>query len=149
MGYGANFAEVITPAALKRLCPKTFKIFRETLEDAQMDEETLAQHALDYDIEIDPDILYHKELIQAVHKAYKALQKDFNRRVIGSLPGSAQTKESSRLSLVLNFHDSNENGDKYDEVNGPFWEVLGMYQLSPAGKKIARSVRRRFWVTCE
>jgi hypothetical protein len=55
-------------------------------------------------------------------------------------------KKSGGLDLALGFHDSDDRGDRYDEVNGLYWWVDGMYQLTAAGKRFRKDVTRKFFV---
>ena len=44
------------------------------------------------------------------------------------------------LSVYLNYHNSSECGDRYDDVNGYFLEVTGFWVVSPEGEKIKEHV---------
>ena len=50
------------------------------------------------------------------------------------------------LGLGVDFHDPADGGP-YDEVEGGFLTVEGMYEVSPAGKPVVGVVERRSWVT--
>ena len=64
---------------------------------------------------------------------YKTLQETF--------------KLKTGLDLAIRFHDSDNQGDCYDDVNGVFWDVDGVYQYSPAGEKFKDFIERKFYVT--
>jgi len=124
MGYGANFAEVIEDKDLKKLCPKEFKALINALDqsDEGHDLESFAR-ALAYDEELDENVM----------SLYENLKTAFEKK--------------TKLSLGLAFHDKEDDGDRYDEINGAYWNVSEMYQLSPAGKKLSKYVQRKFFVT--
>lgn len=121
MGYGANFAEVIEEKNLKKLCPKTFEAFMDSLQTTSTSLDEVAQFEA-YD-----------DLDEAVKTAFIDLQIDFNKK--------------TGLELSMGYHDADGEGDRYDDVDGAFWTVEGMYELTPAGKKIGGLVSRKFWVT--
>ena len=45
------------------------------------------------------------------------------------------------------FHNADNDGDRYDDVSGGFFHVDGVYRLTPAGKKFAGKIERKFFVT--
>ena len=51
------------------------------------------------------------------------------------------------LDLFIGYHSAQDEGDRYDEVDGAFWAVAGLYQLSPAGQKLGNKMERRSFVT--
>lgn len=57
----------------------------------------------------------------------------------------AFTKKTG-LTLYLGFHNSSDEGDRYDEVKGAYWGVGGMYELTKAGKEMDKYVDRRMFV---
>jgi hypothetical protein len=59
----------------------------------------------------------------------------------------AEFRKETGLDLYIDYHDADNDGDRYDEVVGAFWGVLGMYELTPAGRAIGDKVQRRFFVT--
>lgn len=125
MGYGANFADVIEEKDLKKLCPKEYKAFDQAIDDAETDLEGIAR-----------DIMYESEdvLTPKIKKAFKALTTAFEKKTGG-------------LKVGLGFHDVEESGDRYDDVNGAYFWVDGMYQITPAGKKFSKIIDRKFFVT--
>jgi len=122
MGYGSNFAEVIEQEELEKLVPDELKDFLDVIDK---DDECLEGVAQNID---DPD-----NVSVNVQEKYLKLRAAFMKK--------------TRLELELRFHDSDDAGDCYDEVNGAFWSVDGMYQLSPAGKKMSKVIERKFFVT--
>ena len=68
-----------------------------------------------------------------VDAAFKALREEFK-------------IATGDLVLYIGYHDVDENGSCYDDIDGPFWAVDGMYELSKAGKKLQSKVHRRHYV---
>ena len=65
-------------------------------------------------------------------RAYQKLQADF--------------KKSTKLSLSLDYHDADNEGDRYDEVDGCFWSVGGVWKQTTAGKKYKNDIEHKLWV---
>lgn len=122
-GAGSNYADVISWKDLKKLCPK------ETRAIPNLG--FLCRFISDgFDIRfVDAKILKNswENLKAAFAKATK----------VGK----------SRLTLSAGYHDQESEGDRYDEVSGGYFAVHGLYQETPAGKKIGKKVTRKFFVT--
>jgi hypothetical protein len=53
------------------------------------------------------------------------------------------------LTLELGYHDRENDGCRGDDVDGTFWEVGGVWKLSPAAKKLKERgivIERAAWV---
>ena len=124
MGYGANFTEVIEEKNIRKFCPKEFKNLETAIANSDTTWDEVAQAlCFSNEDELAPNVLiYYRQLRKALEK-------------------------KTGLEIRIGYHDSSEQGDRYDEVDGKFWEVEGMYQLSSAGKKMKKYVDRRFYVT--
>lgn len=125
MGYGCNFADVIDEKDIKRFCKKEYNKFMSSLgEDYQTVLDSFASLAECGDIEN-----YSGEILDS----YKKLKKAFEKK--------------TGLSLFIGYHDCDNDGDRYDEVDGTYWGVDGMYKMTDAGKKMRKYVSRKMWVT--
>lgn len=124
MGYACSFAEVIEQETVVKFCPKEFKKLTDTLGETSFAIEDVARCVSYMDF---------SEVGEKIKKAFYALTKAFNKK--------------TGLALYMGYHDAESEGDRYDEVDGAFWAVEGMYKLSPAGKKMDKFVSRKFWVT--
>lgn len=136
MGYGAGYADVISEYKIKKVCLAEYRAFLKELKKWNVELEDFAKHlAQDLELSLDyADIDETNEITDKIKERYEALQTAFH-------------KKSGGLHLDISFHNSDDNGSNYDEVNGAFFCVGGMYQLTPAGKKFERSVKRKFFVT--
>ena len=56
-------------------------------------------------------------------------------------------KEKTDLEIGLFYHDS-ENGDRYDDFSGKAWQVDGVLQYTPAGKKYKDKIKKQAFVVC-
>jgi len=130
MGYGAGYADVISQNKIKQVCPVEFKAFFRELKKSEVSLDSFAQ-LIAQNRELDSE---DRESQGKLVDLWTTLQTAFY-------------KKSEGLDLELGFHDSDNEGDRYDDINGPFFSVGGMYQLTPAGKKFKRSVTRQFFVT--
>ncbi len=120
MGHAAAYADIIEEKDLVTIgnCGKLLKKLKKLSDDALFN--------LVNEVEFgDP-----KLCLQCV-KVLNAIHREFN-KVTG-------------LTLNLGYHDP-DDGDRYDEVEGIYWSVDGMYQLSRAGKKYNKIVERKFFV---
>lgn len=57
-------------------------------------------------------------------------------------------REKYNLNLTLDFHDVEHDGDAYDEVDGVFFRLGGVYEMTPAAmefKDIAE-FETKYWV---
>ena len=135
MGYGANFAEVIEQEDLEKLVPKEFNEFLNVCDEDDTSFDEVAERIQQDDF--DNISVYYDQislsLIVKVQEKYLKLCAAFKRK--------------TKLTLELNYHNSEDQGDRYDDVSGHYWSVDGLYQLSPAGKKLSKIVKRKFFVT--
>jgi len=132
MGYCASFADVIEIEDLK----KVGKI-KELLAEL---EETLGKHDVSFDTlaeEVSRDIdEIEEEVYEELSLIVKQICKEF--------------KDKTGLSLEIEYHNSDDDGDRYDEVSGGFWRIGGMYVVSPEGQKLLDTginIVRKFFVT--
>jgi hypothetical protein len=129
MGYGANYADVISWEEIKKLCPNECHAVEARVEelDTSLDgwmailDERSANEPTDKD----------KELLNQLCMAFE------NATAVGE----------SKLSLHPMYHSTEDEGDRYDDVSGGFFHVENLYQYSPAGEKIKAAVERKFFVT--
>jgi hypothetical protein len=125
MGYSACYADVIDEKDLIKIgnCGELVKKLKAVF-DGQEEfsfEEFARGEADSSEVQLKGD------------KVFEELQKEFKEKTEG-------------LTLYINYHDSDANGDRYDEVSGVFWTVDGMYMLTPSGAKMMTVVNRRTYV---
>lgn len=61
-----------------------------------------------------------------------------------------QFEKITGLVLYISYHNSEENGSRYDEVEGAFWEVGNITQPTKealAARKKGVNLKRKFYVT--
>jgi hypothetical protein len=126
MGYGANYADVIEEKEVVKLCPAEFESFVKACQKADPKStftsyESYAQ-ASDFDDDEWDD----------VDIAFGKLQAKFN--------------EITGLKLYIGYHNSDEAGSCHDSVDGAYFSVDGVYELTEAGKKYEKIIAREFFV---
>lgn len=111
MGYGANMEMVISDNDLKKVVPEEYQAFFNMLENLGISFENVA-NAISNDWEME-DIEEEQE--KEVREVWLDLQTAFH--------------EKTSIHLWMGYHDSNDYGSRYDDVDGGFfglswWEVL-------------------------
>ena len=138
MGFAAGYAEVFPTEKLKELCLHEYNAFvQASIIDAEG--ELLPEDERDDDEDYlgeQADYLQYKggerDVSEEVREAWETLCRKFNER--------------TGLTLHIGVHDSEDNGSQYDELNGVYFCVDGMYQLSPAGELWKAFVKRKHFV---
>ena len=145
MGYGANFAETISKENLikvvkdKRLVNNFIEKFTNyrfaECETADYDELAMTVSGVDIR-DIDPESKRFKEL--------KALWDKIAKKF----------KDETGIDLYINYHDVNDDGDCYDDVDGLFFNFYhrDLYEPTKAYKDMMAKfgediVERKFYVT--
>lgn len=135
MGHSAVFSVVIEEEDLEKLKLEELSLFYQAVEDAGATVENVAAVVRfeDYDIddmyyEDDPTEDEALERTRPIIDAYEKLHEAFKAR--------------TGLGLFLNIHNSEDEGDIYDDVNGCFWELSfsDVYMLTPEAEKLQETI---------
>lgn len=135
MGHSAVFSVVIEEEDLEKLKLEELSLFYQAVEDAGATVENVAAVVRfeDYDIddmyyEDDPTEDEALERTRPIIDAYEKLHEAFKAR--------------TGLGLFLNVHNSKDEGDIYDDVNGCFWELSfsDVYMLTPEAEKLQETI---------
>lgn len=134
MGYGSVFVDAIEVDALESICKDAYN----KLIDALLEGTEYVDEYCDADMQsFAKDIEYHE--VGEDRPEYAAYQNLID----------AFEKETN-LTMGLGFHDQDETGDRYDDIDGAFFWIDGMYDLTPAGKALkdrcGEDVGRKFFV---
>jgi len=118
-GYNASVVDITTDEKIIEVCKDEYESFIEALKKADLDiddySKTIAYgEELDYESE-------DGEKYKQLNDVYEILCDKF--------------LEEIGMGIELNNHDSDNQGDCYDEVDGYFWEIFGVYVLSKSAKK--------------
>lgn len=118
MGYGACFEWVVSEESVKQVCEEEYRELSEVLDKFEVSFDELAS-SICYQSEIEAE----EEEVDEIFFSFDQLVKRF--------------KEKTDLTLHLGYHDSNDNGDRYDELDGYFFTVnfSEIYELTPVAKK--------------
>jgi hypothetical protein len=133
MGFGANYADVMDWKQIKKIVPKEARALDRVLKKAGVSLDNFCR-AVDREDWGYAEIESDEKTIQQITSAWDSLSKVF-------------TQATEGLELVPRFHNADNDGDQYDDVSGGFFHVEGMYQLTPAGRKFADKIERKFYVT--
>ena len=121
MGTSAAYADVIDEKSIKKFCPKEWKALMAEVRD---DNDNWALIAEGFG--------YQEERGTAeINEAYYNLCNAFEKK--------------TGLGLGVAYHGE-DDGDCYDEVNGIYWYCDGVYEKTPAGKKMDKHIERKFFV---
>ncbi len=129
MGTYANHADTVEEQFVKEQCPELFDDLKVVLDEVDVGFDQFASLYDEYQGQDKSSDLTEEE-DKKITEAYEKLQKAF--------------EEKTGLSLGIRYHEADDRGD---EVNGAFWEVSGVYQLTPAGEKYKDKIERKFWTT--
>ena len=125
MGHSAVFSVVIEEEDLEKLKLEELSLFYQAVEDAGTTVEDVAGVVrFEY---YDINDLYVDDP-HPVADAYEKLREAFKTR--------------TGLELFLNYHNSKDDGDIYDDVSGCFWELSfsDVYMLTPEAEKLQETI---------
>jgi len=128
MGNYACHADTVELKFVESQCPELFNNLSDALSKASITYDAFAMMYDEYQGDDRGELDEADE--QAISEAYEKLQAHF--------------ETMTGLTLLVRYHTREDRGD---EVDGCFWEVEGVYQLTPAGKKWQTKIERKFWTT--
>lgn len=123
-GYSANYADVIEESFIEEVAPNELAKFKKALEDEEVDFDDFASRLY--------DLTDFTDINDEVYGAMEELQSQF--------------EDVTGLKLDLNYHNSEDEGSRYDDIEGAFWSVRGVYTLTPAGQKYLDKIQRCHYV---
>ena len=123
MGYMGTYIDSVDTAFVRTQCTREYDKFQKAIDD-------------------DGDWDFHSvacvigsggdDLPEPIERAFIALCTKFTQK--------------TKLTLSLGYHDPQDDGDRDDEVEGAYWEVAGVWQLTPSGKKYQKYITRKTFV---
>ncbi len=128
-----NCADTVEEDFVKEICPTEFDDLDRFFDNHGSDFAALgyAQNAGDMpEVYEDEDSKEDYGLDRKCQELWDKLVETFNKR--------------TGLSLRIGFVEAEERSD---EVDGVYWAVDGVYQLSPAGKKYKDKITQQSWNT--
>lgn len=127
-GTVAAYADIVDEAIVDRFCHKELIEFKAAVDKYSDMGEVADRAGFEGGLEDLSDELDNREILDC----FETLTEMF--------------EAATGLSLSLGFHDSETQGSGYDEVDGVYWAVGGMFELTAAGKKMEQYVQRKQWV---
>lgn len=132
-GFSANNVNVIREDKLAGLGLKEYEAFIQWFEDESHEDYDIGEFAREAQYDSLEDLYWEDEYKSEAISLYKALQEAFEEKI--------------GLSINIAFHDSENCGDCYDEVDGVFWSIGGIYVLSDSAKKHSELWEEAYFVT--
>lgn len=131
MGYSAMAEEVIEWSEVQKLDLDVIGDIQKVLKKDEMLLDELARSVV---FGLVDDFEKEGKNIAKLYELVEKLKVDF--------------KEKYDLSLTLDFHDVEYDGDTYDEVDGAFFRLGGVYEMTPAAKKFKEiaDFDTKYWV---
>lgn len=137
MGYAANNVLALNEEKLRNEFKQAFKALDAALESAGVDFKDLAA-AAQYDMPLSDECEDITDAQEAdVHNALDALTEEF--------------KNTYDLTLYLEYHDSEGEGDRYDDIDGVVFTInhSEAYTITPKAKVLNDEIgfEDKFFVT--
>lgn len=119
MGYCACFDLVVSEDSVKKICEEEYNALNKVLSKYNVSWNSFA-YAIRYDDNI-ADV--SEDEMEEILFSYRQLVKRF--------------KANTDFTIDISYHDSSEEGDRYDEVDGCFFTInFGeFYEMTPFAKK--------------
>jgi hypothetical protein len=132
MGYGAGYADVVEKPFIRMFAGKELEAFEDLVESStEIDMNAVAQ-AIQYS-QVDQLETADTKEVGAIKAAWARLVRKFNK--------------ATGLKLDMGYHNSGDEGGRYDDVDGPFYCVSGVWTYTKAGRKYGKHVERKMFVT--
>ena len=141
-GFVGHSVDIISWENLQKLCPDECNEILQEMNKFKLTLDEFIALICDTDpLGVDDYLSRHPTLdINHLVNLFDALAHEFN---------SQTCTETKGLDLFVGYHDSGVDGDCYDEVDGGYFVVGGVYEKTPAGKRFADQIVRSFFVTYE
>lgn len=125
-GYSANVVDTVEQKTVQEICPKEFQSLLDTID--KHTDLTLEQVAREV-------ACLEDDGWPLVAVALNVLLDEFAVR--------------TGLDLNLGYHDSRNDGDRYDDIDGIFWylDFHSVWQKTKEAKKLGDKIHRQFYVT--
>lgn len=129
MGHGSAYADTVADDFVKEICPQEHEAFFSFLKEKGISIEDVAN--------------YNDDLNQFVDFESEDDEEQFVRYQTDL---TEMFEHRTGLSLWLNYHDSRNDGSRYDDIDGWFWCIGNVYDYTPAGEKYKAQIKRANWV---
>ena len=131
IGYAGACSDVVEQRCVQEQCPNEFQALLDTIRSVEpMTLESFAkenEYSWDYN-----DYHLDDKAIHTLQSALDVLKKAFRKK--------------TGLILELGYHDKENDGDRYDDVEGVIWYVSGAWKRTAAGKKWEEEIIHAHWV---
>jgi hypothetical protein len=150
-GFNACKADVVEKSFVKEICPEEFGILDPCIHkhiDGKWDEfakqMSFGIENVDFELVIDPKSI---EPGEDPKSSYETAYKTVCEEITKNWNMLAETfKGRTGLDLYLSYHDMENDGSHYDEIDGVFWSVGGVWQRTEAGERYNDKIQEKSWV---
>lgn len=140
MGYSAYYEDVINTETLATIVGDKAIVddFVKQYDKYEPDNDGIAYYELNDILNYGKPKKNDSKDLASLYKAWKALNTAF--------------KKATGLALLVDYHSSDDEGDIYDDVDGMFIGVIGLYQPTAKYKKLKAKfgddvVERKYYVS--
>ena len=135
MGYSGNSIIEVTTEKLTEINPASFNRFIETLEKYQVSLDAFAIAITD-----EGDIMTKDtESGEGEEVLCESMSKDLDRAYLTFI---RQFKEDTGVAIELFYHDGENKGDRYDDIDGATWALNfdDVYQMTPKAEALKNNL---------
>lgn len=129
MGYMACAVDIVKPEFVRAMVGERYGTLLSRIEDAGLDLDEFANNVYN-DLYANEDIEKTVPIIEAL-RIYNEICEEFHK--------------ATGLPLNLGYHNTLE-GSRYDDVDGYFWEVGGVWQITPTAAEYEQYIQRATYV---
>lgn len=130
MGYSGVSEIIITWEELEKTNLVTFNKFKTALNESTFElEDILYNYYNELGSEFKETSCYHK-IVEHLEELIDEFEEVYD------------------LKLIVGFHESSDYGDNYDEVDGGYFALWGVHQLTDGAKKLKETseFNTKYWV---
>jgi len=119
MGYAGVNTHTVAEETVEKVCGNELKKFLDEVNNAELDiDDEFTTQCIDYDDHLDIDC--DEESAKVIIESYKTLKDKFY--------------DKTGLYLTLCAHNSSDHGSRYDDVDGHYWELGGVMEITSEAK---------------
>ena len=125
MGYSASAGYTLSIENIKKLLPEQYKELEKCIEEEEQDIESFFMYYQDFEGE---------KSLEALEKLCKSFEE-------------LTTVRNECLTIEPFFHDSDNEGDRYDDINGAFFIVGNVLKPTAPYLKFTEYIEHSSWVS--
>ena len=131
--YYASDAITISVENMVKILPEQMKCFLEVLEKHNTSIDEWAQCFVNDDYDS-----ISKEATSEIYPIYKTIEVAFD-KITSAVDGKG-------MSCLMCYHNKDDNGSRYDDVNGAFFWIFDTWEWTPAANLFKEYLDKSNWV---